>query len=647
MRRVGLLRTLVFGLIAAAYIASFAAPPMPPIHGDGHYTYLWARSMAFDGDIDLHNDYKVCGDPWALAGRSHGVMIHNQWSPGPGLFWVPFLALGRLVIPQTTKDPIIDQACRGPIAKMGMFGSIVAGLLALWLSYRMTRRHLSEGAALGATLLVAFASPLPYYTALLPSYSHAATAFAVALALERWDATRGSLTARRWILVGACVGLAMFMRSQNVVIALAPFAEWIAATRAALGRRDGSAVGRMIALGLLFVVAVTVVFFPQMYIWHQTFGAWFAMPQGPHYMRWALPNLDGVFFATANGLLFWNPILYLSLIGLIALPFGRKTRVLGAGLLLAFVATAYVNSCVWDFWGGYGFSNRRFCEMTLPFTIGAAWTLERAWKWFTRRPSRIAVTWVSVLTLCFGAWNWAEMWGVAHLTLVSHHEDQAPVFWKTTFGILVDGVYDAVGNPLNWPASIPFAMHYHVHPKTYDVMRGMAVFFERYDTMAPRPGDDVANFAETKRFPMLVDGFGPEPRRVDRLDAGIMTADDARMLIPIFIDDVGAVEFKWRATDAHAPRKLFLSWNGHALGPWNVTDAWRVERVEIPRGVIRNGVNVLRWHVDGGPVAFASMKALQAIPERAPLRPETKTAPLNHPAPLHIREKAARLPVAR
>lgn len=257
----------VLAAICAAFVVTAATSPMSAaLHGDGYYTYLWARSLAYDLDLDLENDYRLCGDPWDMsAPLAPGLTVRNQWNPGPAFAWAPLLAAVRAVHPaRDHADPMVREACKGALAETALWGTVLMALAALLLIYRMARRHVSEGAALFAVLCTAFATPLMYYGAYLLSYGHAPAAFAVALFLERWDATRGRRTWRGWLLLGALLGFAMLMRPQNALIVIAPLFEWIASAVAALkaGRRDQ--LFRLVGVGVLFVFAIVVAFSPQL-----------------------------------------------------------------------------------------------------------------------------------------------------------------------------------------------------------------------------------------------------------------------------------------------------------------------------------------------------------------------------------------------
>ncbi|MFW6086045.1 MAG: hypothetical protein ACODAG_02485 [Myxococcota bacterium] len=585
----------VFVALAAIYGAGQALAPGPSVQGDGYYTWLWARSLAYAGDLDLTDDYAQCGDPWGLAARGEGSRPPNQWTIGSALLWTPFAVIGRLTHPG-------DPGCRGPVARFAMVGTIVAALLALWLAYRLTTRYVDRGPALLAVLGVGLASPLTHYTLYLPSYSHVPAAFGTALFLERWDATRGSRGLPRWAGMGALLALAMLLRPQLAILALAPLLEWIGTARDDLRRRDRRALGWLTLAGLVFTAAAVAGFAPQLALNRGMYGSFFDLPQGPHYMRWAHPGVAGTLFGTTGGLLFWTPFLYLSVVGLILAPFRRRTRVLGASLLLVCSITLYVNAAAWDWWGSMGFSNRRFVELSAPFVFGAALVLASVFRWAERRPRRAVAALLTIGVVCFATWNFAAMAGVATGRIDGWREQPADRAWQDVFRELSTAVHERVGNPLAWPASIPFALRYDVHPKHWDVMQGMAIFYVNYEDLAPRIGEKSVHFRKPLHQAYLVEGF--EVQRKRRRTHAVTSEPRARMLLPLFMGAVRAVDVRWRADGKDAARAV-LTWNDTPVAQVDVRPRrWQRTRIALPAGVARTGVNELVWSVTDGSVAI-------------------------------------------
>ena len=89
-----------------------------PVAGDAFYTFAAARSLAWDGDIDLTNQLMVLGDRWGLgqAPAADGVRLPVR-ELGPALLMVPGLGVHALLhaspaaAPQyVAKDDVPDDA---------------------------------------------------------------------------------------------------------------------------------------------------------------------------------------------------------------------------------------------------------------------------------------------------------------------------------------------------------------------------------------------------------------------------------------------------------------------------------------------------------------------------------------------------------
>ena len=92
-------------LFALAYVTAHVWFPKPPgrvIDGDALSYYAWLRSVAFDGDIDFSNDYRLLSDElaedsWQLTPLATGL-VSNPAPPGAAMLWAPlFLAVGAVV----------------------------------------------------------------------------------------------------------------------------------------------------------------------------------------------------------------------------------------------------------------------------------------------------------------------------------------------------------------------------------------------------------------------------------------------------------------------------------------------------------------------------------------------------------------------
>lgn len=587
------------------YLLARLTPVLPPIHGDGHYTWAWARSLAVDRDLRLQNDYLLCGDPWnKLAPVGPGLGPQNTWPVGPAYVWAPLIKISRVLFPAAARslDPMTAGACRGSLTDLAMGSSALAAVLALGLGYRCAVRWVSRRAALISVLLIGLASPLRYYATVAPSYSHALSAFAVALFLERWEAgCRGERGARGWFFLGLLLGFAMAMRAQTVVFAIAPLIEWLRAAQRAVKERDARRVATLIGYGVAFAVGALIVFSPQLYAWKLSYGHWFAMPQGTQYVRWGAPKIDATLFSTIGGLLLYSPILYLSFAGAVLATSRRVTRSLGAILLLLLAISTYVNASVWDYWGSAGYPARRFTEMTFVFVAGAAVAIAAAERVVCRFPRAATGSAFAALVLV-GA--------VLHGGVTSSIPQQAArsedLIGRAAWGAAHD-VQLAVGNPLLWPASIPFAIRYRAHPRRWDMMTGYTAFYEDWATL--RLCEHRVELFNPVHDDFFVEGFLAQVQEIGEKGRAT-TGRRARLLVPMFRGNAEAVDVHWFVIGG-SPAEVSVTWNGHRIFRGTVPATWTSTHMSLAQGNTRDGVNEVEIELGDARVFVSYLEFVQ------------------------------------
>lgn len=603
-------------LLCAFYLVQRRAPDVwGPIHGDGHYTYAWARSLAYDHDIRLANDYQLCGDPWGkLEPVRPGLGPRNTWPIGPAYVWAPLIELGRLLFPGTahSSNAALAGGCRGPISELAMGSSAVAVVLALGLGYRVATRYVSRRAALLAVVLVGLASPVRYYATFAASYSHALSAFTVAWFLERWDAGRANRPLVGWATLGLVLGFAMAMRAQTAVFAIVALGEWLGRAYRAIRARQSRELLLLCVGGLLFLACALVVFFPQLYAWKITYGQWVAMPQGPQYVRWAAPKIAPTLFSTLGGLLLYSPLLYLAFFGIPPGLFERPTRQIACAFVVVLALSIYVNAAVWDFWGSGGYPARRFSEITAVFVVFTAFFVavtERTLLRFPRASTGAAFGFVALV----GAVGHRAVWN-------AQPEVEAPSneAFGRVFAVAARDVREAVGNPLAWPASLPFALRYGVHPKYYDMMSGYTAFYEDWATF--RLGAHKVDFTAATHDNYVVEGFVPVVDSLLDQKGKATFGRRARLLVPMFRGNCDTIELRWLAVGADAPVRL--SWNGREVFRGVVPSAgWATTVVPLTEDTARDGINEVTFDLGDGRLFVQSLSMLQRVGTTAPPGP--------------------------
>jgi hypothetical protein len=368
---------------------------------DGCWYYAWLRSAAFDRDWDFSNERPDI----AAHGSSR---VGNKWSMGPAVLWAPFFATAYAVdhaLPGLVRSIPRDYLGQGtgeyartdipgysfPYRLAICVGTAFYGLLSALLVVALCRPHFGEGASWLAGLALLTATPLPFWMYKHPSWSHALSAFAVALVLAVSHWSRGMSLARRAGLLGALTGLAALVRWQDAVFGLVPVGTLLQQWRgdrtsntvgpwlnAKAQRREGAEKGeekagngesarakderqassrggpglnaeaqrgkgaekgevrtenggwRLPTAMLAFGAfsgAALIVFFPQMIGWHSVYGSWLVVPQGREFFDFAPRRLPWSLFSLHSGMLLWHPILLAGLVGLVLL--GRRRDELG------------------------------------------------------------------------------------------------------------------------------------------------------------------------------------------------------------------------------------------------------------------------------------------------------------------------------
>ena len=306
----------------------------PWVRGDGVGYYAYARAPLIEHSLDFTHDYQQAnssfrenrldknGQPTPEF-RTRTGHIENHFTVGPAILWAPFLlvthagvllarAMGSAVSPDGFSTPYrIAMAC----------GTAFYGFLGLLISFRLARKYVDETWALLATLAIWWASSLPVYMYFNPSWSHAHSAFVVALFVWCWHETRDGRTVAQWILLGALAGLMLDVYYANVMLFVILLFEAAREYSAALRQTTPStpSVSQLLTRHAAFAVTLLVCMLP-IFIAHRiVYGSIFET--GYVSIRdwfWTSPYLFSVLFSSNHGLISWTPILLFAVIGLFA-----------------------------------------------------------------------------------------------------------------------------------------------------------------------------------------------------------------------------------------------------------------------------------------------------------------------------------------
>src|SRR5580704_17213645 len=203
----------------------------PWVRGDGVGYYAYVRAPLIEHSLDFTHDYQSAnqsfredridanGQPFKRF-RTRTGHLDNHFTVGPGILWAPFLLVAHIVVllARALGSGVAADGFSAPYRYAMAVGTCVYGFLALLLSYRLARKYTSPLWAFLACLAIWWASSLPVYMYFNPSWSHAHSAFAVALFLWYWDATSENRSLRQWALLGLITGLMLNVYYANLTL---------------------------------------------------------------------------------------------------------------------------------------------------------------------------------------------------------------------------------------------------------------------------------------------------------------------------------------------------------------------------------------------------------------------------------------------
>ena len=434
------------------------------LQSDGFYYFAYLRSIAFDGDVEFSNDYRLLG----LGDKTHLFVptptghAQSAWTIGPALVWAPFFAAAHPIAGRLASSgaEVSTNGISYPYRQAVCIAGLFYALLGAWFAWRLVAMFFTSSLAAGAVAFTIAGSFLLWYIVKEPSMTHAPSMAGVAGFAWMWASTYGRRTRVQWAVLGLLAGFITLIRWQNALFAILPACEALTLLVRQTHSKDRGAFLATLTAGALFTLCATIAFLPQMLAWKAIYGSYLAVsPVGPQ-IRWWDPHIVDVLWSSRNGLLSWSPILYVGAIGL--LMFARVRPAIGIPAIIAIAVMTYLNGSIQDWWGSDGYGGRRF-DGTLPLlALGVAAIAERAADLTRRYPMRVVAAGGALLIL----WN---------LTLMSAAQSgrfrigEAVSFGETGAG-QARAFHRWFGHPFTYPVSLFFASRNDVAVGDYDLL---------------------------------------------------------------------------------------------------------------------------------------------------------------------------------
>lgn len=339
-------------LLVAVFVVTLPLAT-PLIRGDGVGYYAYARSILIDGNVRFEKDWLAANASFArgvtdASGRirpdryTPTGYVENHFTVGPALLWLPPLAATHLLVLGAHKLGVTVPAdgYAWPYRVTVALATAAYAFIGLLLAFQIARRYAAERWAMLATLGIWFGSSLPVYMYLNPAWSHAHSAFAVALFLWYWFRTRGGRTIAQWVVLGLLGALMVNVYYPNAVLLIVPGLE---ALRTAASRSIGNVrrIGPLAIRHLAFAGAVLVGLLPTLITRKIIFGSMLASGYlSLNEWCWGRPWLGEVLFSSYHGLFSWTPILLPAIAGLALVA--ARDREAGLSLIAACIMFYYV-----------------------------------------------------------------------------------------------------------------------------------------------------------------------------------------------------------------------------------------------------------------------------------------------------------------
>ena len=415
--------------LTACFVLSLPAVTARFYSADEVQYFAYLRSLWFDRDVSFENEYRYFYDNnIAQSGGFHETLLERQTAAGRrvnygtigcALLWAPFYGVADVWA------RVSGQQADGyskPYVRAVTYASAFYGFLAILLSIRAARSILNRRPEAGrwqleavpAGLAIWFGTPLLFYMYVAPPFAHATSAFAVAVFVTLWLYVRREWTPAGTFALGVCAAVVAMVREQDIFLVLGPAVDFLltlsTANRQLPTPNKHVGIRKAVSAVIAGVAGFALAYLPQLIAYNALNGYPGPAAHVRRKMYWYSPHSLQVLFSPDHGLLFWTPLAFVALAGLVLLAAGywrsvtTDVRRIAVIALLMTASQVYIAGSVGSWTVAGAFGQRRFVVLTPLLVLGLA----ALWGAARERGRLHSVTLNVLIGLCVW-WNIALM----------------------------------------------------------------------------------------------------------------------------------------------------------------------------------------------------------------------------------------------
>lgn len=354
------------------------------VYGDGIYYWVYTRSLYFDKDIRLGNDLNHNFSPQEnnreYIQPKKTVQNHffqNQYPPLAPLLWLPFFGIadGITVINKSFGINMVRNGYADIYQIIVGLGNILFVVIGLHFLYMLLSKYFQKQTVITTIIVYLFSTNLVYYGSLDILNSHPTSFMLSAIYVYYWITTREKSDVKMWLMLGFLLGLITATRTQDILLGFLLISDVFINNH--IRQFSFSIVTKYFSVLLGFILG----FLPQLFVWIHLFGTFWHSPYADNGAFNLLnPRLLEVFVNVKTGLLYFNPVFLLSIIGI--LLFNKIHKHLRGIIIMQIVICLYLIAS-WSGWHqGESYGYRMLLSLSPLFVLGIGNLIDRYAKKF-------------------------------------------------------------------------------------------------------------------------------------------------------------------------------------------------------------------------------------------------------------------------